>query len=55
MKNYETNIPSSRNPISQMDKDKKYVDKRKELKEKISINSSFNKRDVNSSKEIKGK
>ena len=55
MKNYETNIPSSRNPISQIDKDKKYVDKRKELKEKISINSSFNKRDVKSSKEIKGK
>ena len=55
MKNYETNLPSNRNPISQMDKEQKYVDKRKELKEKISINSSFNKRDVKSSKEIKGK
>jgi hypothetical protein len=55
MKNYETNIPSNRNPIGQMDKEQKYVDKRKELKEKISINSSFNKRDVKSSKEIKGK
>ena len=55
MKNYETNIPSNRNPISQLDKEQKYVDKRKELKEKISINSSFNKRDVKSSKEIKGK
>ena len=55
MKNYETNIPSNRNPIVQMDKEQKYVDKRKELKEKISINSSFNKRDVKSSKEIKGK
>ena len=55
MKNYETNLPSNRNRISQMDKEQKYVDKRKELKEKISINSSFNKRDVKSSKEIKGK
>ena len=42
IRNYETNISSSRN-LNEMDKDKKYADKRKEIKDKISINSSFTK------------
>ena len=45
MRNYETNIPSIRNL-----EDKKYIDKRKELKERLSSNASFNK-----GKETKGK
>ena len=42
IRNYETNISSNRN-LNEFDKDKKYADKRKEIKEKISINSSFTK------------
>ena len=42
IRNYETNISSSRN-LNEMEKDKKYADKRKEIKDKISINSSFTK------------
>ena len=42
IRNYETNISSSR-ILNEADKDKKYADKRKEIKDKISINSSFNK------------
>ena len=42
IKNYETNISSSRN-MNELDKDKKYADKRKDIKEKISTNSSFTK------------
>jgi hypothetical protein len=44
MKNYETNIPSSKKPI--YDKEKKYSDKRNLIKEQIRNNASFNKRDV---------
>ena len=42
IRNYETNISSSRN-LNGLDKDKKYADKRKEIKDKISITSSFTK------------
>lgn len=43
MKNYETNIPMNRNPL---ERDKKKADIRKEIKERMSIQDSFNKRDV---------
>ena len=42
IRNYETNISSSRNQNG-LDKDKKYADKRKEIKDKISTASSFTK------------
>ena len=42
IRNYETNISSNRNH-NELDKDKKYADKRKEIKDKISVNSSFTK------------
>ena len=49
MRNYETNIPSTRKGMNLDDKDKKYEDRRKAIKEQIGTNASFNKR------EIKGK
>ena len=54
IKNYETNISSNKNVTNFADKDKKYEDTRKAIKEKIGTNASFTKRDIKS-KEIKGK
>ena len=54
MKNFETNIGGSRNLLNNEDKDKKYEDKRKALKEKLGNNPSFSKKD-NTKIEIKGK
>ena len=54
IKNYETNISSNKNVTNFANKDKKYEDTRKAIKEKIGTNASFTKRDIKS-KEIKGK
>ena len=52
MKNYETNVTSLKNIFD--DKEKKYEDKRKAIKEKIGNNASFSKRE-SLNREIKGK
>ena len=54
IKNYETNISNNKNVINFVDKDKKYEDTRKAIKEKIGTNASFTKRDIKN-REIKGK
>ena len=54
IKNYETNISSNKNVTNIADKDKKYEDTRKAIKEKIGTNASFTKRDIKN-KELKGK
>ena len=54
IKNYETNIPSNKNINNIADKDKKYEDTRKAIKEKIGTNASFTKRDIKS-RELKSK
>ena len=41
MKNFETNIPMGRNPISLDDKDKKYADTKKALKNKLDSKSTL--------------
>ncbi len=45
MKNYETNIPSMRNVMNLDDKEKKYEDRKKAIKEQIGIKASFNKKE----------
>jgi hypothetical protein len=56
IKNYETNVVSNKNVMNIGDKDKKYADKRRLLKEQINIgnNASFTKRTIKG-KELKGK
>ena len=54
IKNYETNIASNKNVTNYADKDKKYEDTRKAIKEKIGNNASFTKRDIKN-RETKGK
>ena len=54
IKNYETNISSNKNVTNYADKDKKYEDTRKAIKEKIGNNASFTKRDIKN-RETKGK
>jgi len=45
MRNFETNIPMGRNPISLEDKDKKYADKKKLLQNKLDTKSSLAKKE----------
>ena len=54
IKNYETNISSNKNVKNFADKEKKYEDTRKAIKEKIGTNASFTKRDIKN-RELKGK
>ena len=54
IKNYETNINkgSSKNTISLINKEKKFADKKKELRDQIG-NTSFTKRDIKDLKDLK--
>ena len=45
MRNFETNIPMGRNPISLDEKDKKYADTKKALKDKLDTKSSLGKKE----------
>lgn len=45
IKNFETNIPMARNPISLDDKDRKYADTKQALKNKLDSKSSMSKKE----------